>query len=184
MPDPVSPVISTEADEGATCSTRRMTSCIGLACADQFADAARPRAVAASAPPLAAGRAPCPARGRAAPAGRRPFSGFSMYQKAPASMAATARSSLPLPVMMIAGTVASSSPRRPSSVKPSMPGSSTSAIRTAGRYSEKRARASSALATPKTSRPHLGAKPRNRAAHSLRPRRSARDRLIYWNPLA
>ena len=51
-------------------------------------------------------------RGRAGRAGWLPLSGFSMYQKAPASMAATARSSLPLPVMMMAGTEASSSPRR------------------------------------------------------------------------
>ena len=33
-------MISTEADEGATCSTMRMTSCMALAPPDQFADAA------------------------------------------------------------------------------------------------------------------------------------------------
>ena len=41
-----------------------------------------------------------------------------MYQKAPDSMAATARSSLPLPVMMTAGTSSSSGPRLFEEVEP------------------------------------------------------------------
>ena len=64
----------------------------------------RLRAVAASARPPAADRGRARAPGRAATRRTAPLSGFSMYQKAPASMAATTRSSLPLPVMMMAGT--------------------------------------------------------------------------------
>ena len=87
-----------------------------------------------------------------------------MYQNAPASIAAMTRSSLPLPVMMMAGTGFNSSPSLASRSSPFIPGNSTSAIKTVGANSVKRAKASSALPTPRTSWPHL----RRRASYPIR----------------
>ena len=163
LPDPVSPVINTDADDGETCSRIRMTSCMFF----------EPPIRSPSLPVSRNWRVSASTcrRSRTRPIARSSrerrtaaFSGFSMYQKAPASIAAMTRSSLPFPVMMMAGTVFSSSPSLASKSSPFIPGNSTSAINTVGENSVKRASASSALPTPRTSWPHR----RSRASYPIR----------------
>src|SRR6266550_2064659 len=163
LPDPVSPVINTDAEDGETCSKIRMTSCMVFdpPIRSPSLPVSRNWRVSAST---------C-RRSRTRPIARSSkdrntaaLSGFSIYQNAPASIAAMTRSSLPLPVIMMAGTVFNSSPSLASRSSPFIPGNSTSAIKTVGANSVKRASASSALPTPRTSWPHL----RSRASYPIR----------------
>ena len=127
LPEPVSPVIKTEAELGAAISTMRMTSCIGLEPPTRSPRRPVSRSWRCRTASWRVSRAF--SRQRSSSARRTgAFIGFSMYQNAPDSIAATARSSLPLPVMMIEGTLRSSLPSCLSRSRPFMPGSSTSAM--------------------------------------------------------
>ena len=131
FPEPVSPVISTDAELGAAISTMRITSCIALDAPTRSPSLPASRSCRCRTSSCLASRALLSARSSSA---RKtgPLSGFSMYQKAPASMAATARSSLPLPVIMMAGTSINSLPSCFSRSNPFIPGNSTSAISVSG----------------------------------------------------
>ncbi len=131
LPDPVSPVISTDAELGAAISTMRITSCIGFEPPTRSPSRPVSRNCRCKTRSCRASRAFPSARSSNARS-TGPFSGFSMYQNAPASIAATARSSLPLPVIIIAGTSWSSGPSCFSRSNPFIPGNSTSAISVSG----------------------------------------------------
>ena len=110
FPEPVSPVISTLAVEGATISTCRMTSCIAPDDPTRVPSFPASRSCRVSAATACWSRTRPSARSSSA-RNTGGFSGFSMYQNAPASIACTTRSSLPRPVMMITGIRWISSPR-------------------------------------------------------------------------
>src|SRR6267143_1877724 len=163
LPDPVSPVINTDAEDGETCSRIRMTSCMVFDPPIRSPSLPVSRNWRVSASTCRRSRTRHIARS-SKERNTAALSGFSIYQNAPASIAAMTRSSLPLPVIMMAGTVFNSSPSLASRSSPFIPGNSTSAIKTVGANSVKRASASSALPTPKTSWPHL----RSRASYPIR----------------
>jgi len=129
LPDPVSPVISTDASScGHLHDAHHFLH--RLRPADEVAQPSRSR-IAVAAPPIAR-ISRLAQRAVQQRAQYRPFNGFSMYQNAPASIAATARSSLPLPVIIMAGTSWSSGPSCLSKSSPFIPGNSTSAISVSG----------------------------------------------------
>ena len=97
-------VIKTDAEDGATCSTRRMTSCITFDCpirSPSLPDSRNCRTCKRRhLPVISADMAQRAVQQGSQDTGA--LSGFSMYQNAPASIAAMMRSSLPFPVMIIA----------------------------------------------------------------------------------
>ncbi len=135
LPEPVSPVMSTEAELGAAISMMRITSCIGFELADQIRQPAGPAQL-----PLQYDSS-CRASLRALP--KRPFQQraqhrtfqwlFDVPERAGFNRSRRLVLRFLCPVMMIAGTSCNFlAPDWPAASSPFMPGSSTSAINVSG----------------------------------------------------